>query len=453
MLPQTKVRRLYALFPFWEILGVLVLLWPALVNGFPILNSDLNTYLLSGILPETPFDRPITYGLLLRVFTLNTTSLWAAVVLQATLFNFLFFRVCRQVAPGLAKPKVFLLLLLLCATTALPWTVSVLIPDIFTSIAFFSMFLVLAQERPAWWVYALYFISAATHSSHLLIFTGLLPLLMLLRNALFPQLPAKPLLLRGALLFFCTGATIFTMGSALSKSGHVFFLGSMQNRGILKPFLDKACLTEHFELCDSKEALAGKTGDWFLWVPESPLYRRGDWAGEKGDFKRIIKASFADKEFREKQLKTFLKAGLWQLVTFGNINYDVAFVAPEQLHQTLITHFPGAQKAEEAALQQKGALSRLHPFLNGVQNGVVVFSVLLLLVLALAGRFQENTFLNAFLVASLLLIVGNAFVCGGFSGVLGRYGARVIWLLPMSAGLALLGGKRQVVVPAETVLT
>ena len=85
---------------------------------------------------------------MLRVLTLNTTSLWAAVVLQAALFNFLFFRVCRQVISCLPKPKVFLLLLILCATTALPWTVSVLIPDICTSIAFFCVFLILAQERP-----------------------------------------------------------------------------------------------------------------------------------------------------------------------------------------------------------------------------------------------------------------------------------------------------------------
>ena len=154
----------------------------------------------------------------------------------------------------------------------------------------------------------------------------------------------------------------------------------MQNRGLLKPFLDKACPTEHFDLCNSKELLAGKTGDWFLWVSESPLYRRGDWAGEKKDFKRIIAASFADKEFRAKQIETLLKAGLWQLVTFGNINYDVAFTAPEQLHQTIEKHFPKEQKAEESALQQMGKLSEANPVLNRIQNIVVALSVLLLLV-------------------------------------------------------------------------
>jgi hypothetical protein len=440
MLPKTKLATFTQHVPFWEVLGILALLWPAFWNGFPILYQDLNTYLLSGILPETPFDRPITYGLILRLLTLNTTSLWTAVVLQVALFSFLFFQVCRQLAPDIAKHKIFLLLTLLCATTALPWTVSILIPDIFTSIAFFSLFLILVQEKPASWLYLLYFLSAATHSSHLLIFTGLMPLLMLLRKPLFPQLLQKPLLLRGTLLFFLTGATILTMGSALSKSGHVFFLGSMQNRGLLKPFLDKACPTAHFDLCDAKEQLAGKSGDWFLWVPESPLYRRTNWAGEKKDFKRIIAASFADKEFRVRQIKTIVEAGFRQLIAFGNIDYDVAFVAPEQLHQTIEKYFPKEHKAEETALQQMGKLSKANPVLNRIQNIVVALSVLLVLVAALAGRLRSNPTFTTFITASLLLIVGNAFVCGGFSGVLGRYGARVIWLLPMCAGIALLAG-------------
>ena len=53
------------------LLGTILLSWAAFYNGFPLIYSDTSTYLESGFVLETPLDRPITYGLLMRLFSLN----------------------------------------------------------------------------------------------------------------------------------------------------------------------------------------------------------------------------------------------------------------------------------------------------------------------------------------------------------------------------------------------
>ena len=58
-------------FLIFVFLGALCLMLDAFCNGFPIVYSDTSTYIASGLELETPFDRPITYGLFLRFFSLN----------------------------------------------------------------------------------------------------------------------------------------------------------------------------------------------------------------------------------------------------------------------------------------------------------------------------------------------------------------------------------------------
>lgn len=64
-------------------IGAVILMTDAFYNGFPVVYSDTSTYLASGFEWETPFDRPITYGIFLRIFSLNGTSLWLVIFFQA----------------------------------------------------------------------------------------------------------------------------------------------------------------------------------------------------------------------------------------------------------------------------------------------------------------------------------------------------------------------------------
>ena len=439
MLLKSQFTRFNQYFPFWELLGVLVLLWPAFANGFPILNPDAAANIMSGILWEHLADRPIGYGVLMRFLSLNLLSLRIATVFQVIFVVIAFFYICRQILPGIAKAKVFLLLLFLCLTTGLPWIATLIIPDIYTTLSFLLVLGILMASKPPVGLYILFFISTTTHASQIQVMLGLLVAFTLLRRFLFRDTAPKIFWLRTGLLTLLVGGALLTMMPTIRQSKHVFFIASMMNRGILKPFLDKSCPTEHFELCTSKAQLAGKNGDWFLWESESPLTAGGhSWYSRREDYNRIINASFADGEYRWLQVQTMLEAGCRQITDYRFINYNRPFSPGEGIYNVVMVHFPKDFWAMTHAYQQTGTITPVGDFVNVLQSITVPLSVAFLLVSFVAGPLRRNRRVLAFTVASVLLILGNDFVCAAFSGVNSRYGARVIWLMPMSAGLALL---------------
>ncbi|HQP01967.1 MAG TPA: hypothetical protein PK337_06695, partial [Bacteroidia bacterium] len=74
-------------FIIFVFLGTLCLMADASYNGFPIVYSDTSTYIASGLELETPFDRPITYGLFLRLFSFNGLSLWFVIFFQGLIVS------------------------------------------------------------------------------------------------------------------------------------------------------------------------------------------------------------------------------------------------------------------------------------------------------------------------------------------------------------------------------
>ena len=78
-------------FLIFILLGALCFMLDAFYNGFPIVYSDTSTYIASGLEFETPFDRPITYGLFIALFSLHGSSLWLVVFAQAIILAYLIF--------------------------------------------------------------------------------------------------------------------------------------------------------------------------------------------------------------------------------------------------------------------------------------------------------------------------------------------------------------------------
>ncbi len=70
-----------------------------------------------------------------------------------------------------------------------------------------------------------------------------------------------------------------------------------------------------------------------------------------------------------------------------------------------------------------------------VQKGVYGLSmIVILIVMVWPGAVDRR--IRLYLIVICLGILGNALVCGGLSQPATRYGARVIWLLPLSATIA-----------------
>ena len=74
--------------PFY-IFALIIISIAAIVNGFPLWYPDTSTYLASGFELETPADRPIGYGIFIRLTSLNGASVWLVIVAQSIIIYYL----------------------------------------------------------------------------------------------------------------------------------------------------------------------------------------------------------------------------------------------------------------------------------------------------------------------------------------------------------------------------
>lgn len=263
------------------LLGALILLFAAFINGFPIVYSDTSTYLGSGFELETPFDRPITYGLFLRASSFNGFSLWFSIFFQALILSYLIFKLLKICHQKLKNTNLYFIsiITLLSLFSSVSWTTSQLIADIFTPIMILSLVILVIDKSNKWNktpLYFIFFIATATHLSHITF--NVLFIFSIFSIYHLKQLNVKNVILLKPLLvcLILTIISILTMGSAISKSKHGFLMGAMVEHGIVKKFLDENCHSNSYKFCAYKDSLPDKA--WkFLWEEESPFYKMGSW--------------------------------------------------------------------------------------------------------------------------------------------------------------------------------
>lgn len=416
------------------VLGALVLLLAAYINGFPIVYSDTATYLASGFELATPFDRPITYGLFLRVTSLNGASLWLTIFSQALIVSSLIFKLLRIVVPQQLSPYLSFLFIIACLSllTGVSWTTSQLIADIFTPIILLSI-LVLAldqsKEKTKSWFYFIFLLATAMHTSHiafnLLLILSIITIRQLNVLGIRKVIKLKPLLICCCLSFL----SILTMGSALSKSKHGFLMGALVEHGIVKKYLEENCHDVDYKFCAYKDSLPDKA--WkFLWNKNSPFYKMGGWRGTKDEFNEIIYQTLVTPKYLVLHIVASLKATGDQLSKFQIGDGNGSFLEGTLLHKRVASYFKQEVHSYESSLQNSKKLTFLSWY-NNILLGVVLFSLVgLLLVLIQALRLDKN-------VVSMILIViigiaVNAWACGTLANAIDRLGSKMIWLIPLT---------------------
>ena len=415
------------------VVSSLLLLIPAFYNHYPLVNPDTATYLASGFKPETPFDRPITYGLLTRIFSLNGLSLWLVVFAQAFIVSWLIFKNISAILPG--KSCVWfglMVVLFLSLFSSLSWVVSQVQPDVFTSIAFLCVLLLVIEHHSRLMtilLYLLFFVSVAVHLSHPLLFAGSLSIFFLGAKFLSKQAGRAGLRKKLAILFILSVGSIAIMGAALSKSAHVFMVGSLLEKGVLKKYLDDQCHISHYKLCAYKDALPTKADD-FWWDTASPLYKVGDWKGSKPEFNKIIRDILTTPRY----LGMFLHAAgtqtVQQLCTFGIGDGNQKFPPGSNLNQTIKLYFPAEISAFNRSTQNT------HPNIWEaliIPNYIFEITICLSLVALVFFISQWKHLSQRTRIILLICISGilfNVADCSVFGIVNGRYGCKMIWLLP-----------------------
>jgi hypothetical protein len=134
--------------------GSILVVWVAFYNGYPLVYSDTGTYLYSSVHLTSPDDRPIFYGLFLRLTGMQANN-WIPIIFQGIIGYWVILRIVKLFLNKYCEYWTFGIVGVLTFLTALPWYASQLMPDIFTAYGILLVYL-LFYDKSKTWVTALY---------------------------------------------------------------------------------------------------------------------------------------------------------------------------------------------------------------------------------------------------------------------------------------------------------
>ncbi|MGI4943836.1 MAG: hypothetical protein ACRYHQ_25280 [Janthinobacterium lividum] len=259
---------------FAVLTGAVLLVWPALLNGYPVLFSDTGGLLDMGLAGDMGWDKPWVYGPFLAVTSLGL-SLWGSVAMQGLLLSHLLWLSQAVVAPP--RPGRHLALCAVLAVgTAAPWFASLLMPDIFAPLVVLCLFVLTfgpgrVGRGALAWAGVVGTVAIASHLSHLIVAAAVIAMAGLLRWRL-PWRPALPL---AAALLFLLGSNLVGNGVlAISPYGSVFMLARLIGDGPGRTYVDVACPAAGWRICAWSGRLPSDS-DEFLWHPNGPVWADG----------------------------------------------------------------------------------------------------------------------------------------------------------------------------------
>lgn len=431
--------------------AALLMSWPAIYNGFPLIFSgDSMTYLDAGrhiarALFRHDFsglyggERHLIYSLGILPFHWNINP-WPIVGLNAVLIAYVLWLVVRSILPWRPLVAYFALVVPLSLFTSLSWFVSFIMADILGPVLYFTIFLIafywgnlsrgerLALVLIAWW-------TLISHASHLAVATGMCILLALL----FVWQSPRRHLWRGA---FARVAVIILVGILTQLALHNYLFHKPSVFGNQFPFLlarsiadgpgrwylQQNCSKLNLAICEHVDELPDAS--WkFLWM-----------SGGIWDSSSLAK----QERLRKEELHVVLSAvstypwvqlyasatNLWhQLMTFGMWEVKTTPWVLKQFDTVL-------PRAKSCYLQSRQVHQRLHEgFYTWVQDWTVKMSLVVIGIWALLLRRNWSIQLTGLTAMIVYVVIANAAVTGIFNNVEPRFQARVIWLVPMLAGV------------------
>lgn len=410
--------------------ATMLLLVPAVWNGFPLLFYDTGAYLGRAFFDTLSPGRSAVYGFFLGAG--RWPDFWPVVLLQSAVTVWVVALLLR--AEGLAGRILFVALFtVLAVATSLPWLTGQLMPDVFAGLSVLALYLLvfradaLGWER--WALVALIAFAAASHNATLAMLLLLIAAGTAARASRRGTVPA-PGLLRGSLALVLGATLLITANFAVTgrvlwtQGGTAFVFSRLVQDGIVHRFLDDNCPDPRYELCRYRAQLPYNAND-FLWHQgaEGPFGRIGGFDGGAEEMREIALRSLW--QYPGLHLATALRATFDQLLAVGTgwgIVHDVwdAYGHIENLTPEAV---PAAHSARQRHDQIPfGTINLLHrPVAWGSMAALALF-----LIVAWRRREFDRLLPLASTVAAALL--ANAFVCGVLSNPHDRYGARVMWI-------------------------
>ena len=427
-------------------LTAIVLLMPMFLyaawwNGFPFMFFDSGAYVLEGFAKVFEPERSAVYSLFLH-YAHGRASLWNVTWVQSAITAFVIVEFARALWPRTSLWMLLRVGAALSILTSVAWFVGQIEPDCMTAVFVLAMYPLAFKLRQLGWLRALLLIpvaglAIASHPSHLgtsaglvicLIAVRLLPLIW--RQRTFPKPNViLPLLCvaTGLGLVLAANHTVAMHNKGLtekwfvSRSGSFFLTARLMGDGVVKKTLTDLCPTEKLMLCPYKDHLP-RTADNFLWGAESPFNKVGRFYGPKPEYDLIVRHSLTHYPVQS------LAWGLWGALRQSFMFRTGDGIEPQVwvLRGLFYGFMPQQRVAYMTAHQQTG---KIHfTAVNVVHVPLALLAQIWLgwvLWRALRRRRWNLATLPAFV---LLALLGNALVCGLFSGPHDRYQSRLAWV-------------------------
>ncbi len=420
--------------------SVLVLLAPAIWNGFPLLFFDSGDYFLRTILGQLNNGRSVVYGAWLAAF--RYPNFWPAAIVQCTIAVWVIYLVLRT--HGLRNRPAALPLALVAVTaalsafTALAWIAGMMMPDLFAALAVLALYLFLRKRDELarferFGLMALIAFSCAAHNGTLAVAMALLAAAAALyfwRKPLLPRAGLKQAAaaIALAILMVPSAGWVFTGNFAWTPGGAGFVFSRLVQDGIAQRYLAENCPDTKLKLCEVRHMIP-HTADDFLWHQGDwgPFAHIGRFEGGADEMRAITLDSLA--QYPLLHAAAALRSSLLQLTrvrTGEGVVHDIGFT-----YGVLDDYTPEMRGAMNASMQRQGKLKPVFDTLNYVHAPFTLSAMTLLpLLLLLAwrrGHMRDTDWLAA---AVILALLANAFVMGALSNPNNRYGARVAWMAP-----------------------
>ena len=471
------------------VLAVLGCLWVLAVNGGPLFYYDSISYLLRGLqtfqqlgLIDPANDtllqfsssggdgggagggvtdsagtvdgsRSLVFSILAFVFALTGQVEWLLVfnaVIAVMIIWVLARVILRDHSTGLGASQLVLIVVLVCATGALPFYVASLMPDLLAGLLILvaAILMGFGGKLRAWELLALFCVGAlatVTHLSHLAL-AGMASVLAIMFVPL--QLPGKrwvaPAMLISFVLLGIAEQASLRVAATVTQNSEVvykpFLTARLIQDGPGMAYLDENCPNDTISTCALAEALKLSDDPWRLTATHivfEKSARLGSFRLMNADDQRRVAQDqfrFFFAVLRDRPFET----------TFAILRNAFRQASMNSVDMTLqsdsIVRKADTLTGSMSESLNHGRLTAHTEWLavaNPLQQGIYGLSLAVILMLIVwPGAVDRRT--RLYLIVICLGILANALICGGVSQPATRYGGRVIWLLQLSAAVAIV---------------
>jgi hypothetical protein len=421
--------------------STLILMLAAIYNKYPIVFADTGTYISSGFSLTYPSDRPITYGLFLKEFSINGYSLWLPIFVQSLMYSFTILLTIKLIlGESFSYWKTFAILIFLSIFSSASWVTSMIMADVFTPMGILIGTVILyGKEKKGTQVllYLMFLFATASHFSHLLIFSMLFMIVLVFKKWLLPERTYPKRYRRAMALVVIAISSYPIMAPSLNKGKSIAFMGVLTSRGIAQEYLKEYCGSKHYKLCAYLDSLDPPNGG-FCWG-HSPLYKLGGWTDSmEAECADIVHGTLTKPKYIWLNIQAASKYSWIQLYSFKTGRGNGAYMTDWPVLSNIRYYTPRDLNRYVSSRQNTNTLlDYYYNQWNYILSMVIYVSLgLLTLFFIIRRRIYRGVFGHA-TILFLMGILINAFDCGTFSEVNLRYGSRVIWFIPFLACLSI----------------